>query len=365
MVEKRIVIMGGSFNPPTIAHYRLMKTAMDTIGADRGVFVPTATQYVFKKLKRQGCPGDTLSSDLRVEMLNSLCRRDERLEVSTWQIDREKETGTVGKDFYVLEAMQEKYPDAKIFFVVGSDKLYALPSWHRATDFVEKFKILVALRGEDDPEVIKTAQPFVAEHWDSFEVFPIPNEIKDISSGSFRERLRNGDTTARELVTEEVWRILNENGRVPWNSIVDFHDPQYSFLSNFYEAPVTYRGLTFGSNEAAFQAQKCTDEEAKRQFTEYSPGKSKGIGRRVSLRPDWEEVKDNIMYEIVLAKFTQHPELAEKLLATGEKILVEGNTWHDVYWGVDIRKGEGENRLGRILMRVRTELAKQSKSIRF
>ena len=168
-----------------------------------------------------------------------------------------------------------------------------------------------------------------------------------------------------DKTTREVWNIMDMNGKIPWSAVSDFHDPQYSFLSNFYEVPVTYRGLTFGSNEAAFQAQKCLNEEVKRQFTEYSPAKSKGIGRRVNLRPDWEEVKNGVMYEIVLAKFTQHPELAEKLLATGEKVLVEGNTWHDVYWGVDTRTGEGENHLGKILMRVRTELATQSETIRF
>lgn len=72
------------------------------------------------------------------------------------------------------------------------------------------------------------------------------------------------------------------------------------------------------------------------------------------MRSDWEEVKDKVMYEIVLAKFTQNPDLKEKLLATGDEYLEEGNTWGDTIWGtVD---GVGENRLGKILMRVRDEL---------
>ena len=86
------------------------------------------------------------------------------------------------------------------------------------------------------------------------------------------------------------------------------------------------------------------------------PGKAKGVGRRVALRPDWEEVKAEIMYEIVLSKFTQHPELAEKLLETGDKTLVEGNSWNDTCWGVNLQTGQGENRLGVILMRVREKL---------
>ena len=98
-------------------------------------------------------------------------------------------------------------------------------------------------------------------------------------------------------------------------------------------------------------------EEEKKAFVEYGPGKSKGVGRRVPLRPDWEQVKVGIMEEIVRAKFTQNPELAARLMATGEKILVEGNTWGDTCWGVDLRTGQGENHLGRILMKVREELA--------
>ena len=74
------------------------------------------------------------------------------------------------------------------------------------------------------------------------------------------------------------------------------------------------------------------------------------------LRPDWEKVKNGIMEEIVCAKFTQHTDLAEKLLATGDRVLVEGNHWGDTFWGVDTRTGQGENHLGKILMKVREEL---------
>lgn len=157
----------------------------------------------------------------------------------------------------------------------------------------------------------------------------------------------------------EVWEIMDKNGKIPWNAITDFHAEGYTFLSNFYEAPVFFDRLTYGSNEAAFQAQKCMTEEEKIPFTEYGPGKSKGMGRRVQLRPDWEAVKVGLMEEIVRAKFTQHPELAWRLIGTGDKMLVEGNHWGDTFWGVDTRTGQGENHLGKILMKVREELKSQ------
>ena len=134
---------------------------------------------------------------------------------------------------------------------------------------------------------------------------------------------------------------------------------EYAFLSNFWEVPVTYKGMTYGSNEAAFQAQKCITEEEKMEFTQLRPSASKKLGRWVKLRPDWEEVKVGLMEEIVRAKFTQNEELKALLLATGEAYLEEGNTWHDTCWGVDAKTGEGQNHLGKILMKVRGELKEQ------
>ena len=64
----------------------------------------------------------------------------------------------------------------------------------------------------------------------------------------------------------------------------------------------------------------------------------------------------NRMEEIVRAKFTQNQDMKQQLLATGNLVLEEGNGWHDTFWGVDLKTGEGENHLGRILMQVREEL---------
>ena len=137
---------------------------------------------------------------------------------------------------------------------------------------------------------------------------------------------------------------------------IDHFRGEYGFLSNFWEVPVAYKGLTYGSNEAAFQAQKCMTKEEKQEFTQLRPSASKKLGRQVQLRPDWEEVKVGIMEEIVRAKFTQNEDLKWRLIGTGEAYLEEGNTWHDTFWGVDAKTGEGLNHLGRILMKVREEL---------
>ena len=101
------------------------------------------------------------------------------------------------------------------------------------------------------------------------------------------------------------------------------------FLSNLYEAPVTWNGITYQNNEAAFQSAKTTDDKTRASFASLNPSKAKSKGRHVQLRHDWEKVKFDIMYEICFAKFSQNEDLREKLLATGDQYLEEGNTWGD------------------------------------
>lgn len=132
----------------------------------------------------------------------------------------------------------------------------------------------------------------------------------------------------------------------------------FFFLSNFYNCPVAYKQLTYTNNEAAFQAQKCVSDTERIQFTKLSPSEAKRLGRRVSLRKDWEDVKVSIMEEVVRAKFTQNAELADKLLATGDAHLEEGNTWGDRVWGTV--NGVGANQLGIILMKIRDEIGKSN-----
>lgn len=131
---------------------------------------------------------------------------------------------------------------------------------------------------------------------------------------------------------------------------------QYFFLSNFYECPVYYNKLVFCNAEAAFQAQKVIDEKEQYKFINLNASQARKLGKTIVLREDWEEVKDNIMYEIVKRKFTVNKELQQKLIDTKDEELVEGNWCHDTYWGVDSKTGIGKNKLGKILMKVREEV---------
>ena len=137
---------------------------------------------------------------------------------------------------------------------------------------------------------------------------------------------------------------------------IDKFDGKFRFLSNFYPSPIFYDGILYPTVEHAFQAAKTLNmQERKEKFNDkLTPGEAKRNGRHVKLRSDWEEVKVNIMYELVLQKFTVHPLLTQDLLNTYPATLIEGNYWNDCFWG--ICNGTGENKLGLILMKVRDQL---------
>lgn len=132
---------------------------------------------------------------------------------------------------------------------------------------------------------------------------------------------------------------------------------EYSCFSNFSIHPVVLEGRIWRTAEHYYQAQKHTDHEYISESIRnvHAPAEAKKMAHRRNPRPDWEEDKDNIMRKVILAKFTQNPELTDILLATGSEILEEGSPT-DAYWGIG-SDGTGENKLGRILMEVRSVIA--------
>jgi len=138
-------------------------------------------------------------------------------------------------------------------------------------------------------------------------------------------------------------------------SEIDRFAGDYRFLSNFYPATVVFEGLTYPDVEHAYQSAKTLDMNQRRRIAALpTPADAKHAGEALKYRPDWPQIKYQVMLTCVRFKFTHHPDLAAKLLATGNAYLEEGNTWHDQIWGV--YQGKGTNWLGLILMQVRAEL---------
>jgi len=135
---------------------------------------------------------------------------------------------------------------------------------------------------------------------------------------------------------------------------IDSFSGDFRWLSNFAEAPVVLDGVEYPTTEHAYQAAKTTDcAERDAILRCATPGRAKRMGQEITMRWDWDDVKEAVMLDLTRQKYTL-PEYRKWLLATGDREIVEGNTWGDTFWGVC--NGVGENKLGRILMQVRDEI---------
>jgi len=153
-----------------------------------------------------------------------------------------------------------------------------------------------------------------------------------------------------KLIEQERTDGVGMTEQIAW-----FRD-EYAFLSNFYSSEIAYEGVVFPTVEHAFQAAKTMDIDERRKIAAtQAPGSAKRLGRRVKLRPDWEQIKVGLMRDLLRNKFSE-PDLAARLLATGSTELIEGNNWNDTFWGVC--RGRGRNMLGQLLMEVREEIAR-------
>ena len=137
---------------------------------------------------------------------------------------------------------------------------------------------------------------------------------------------------------------------------------EWGEFSNFAAYEIKLQGKRWPTSEHYFQAQKFEDKEYIEKIRKSkSPMKAAELGRsrRVKIKKNWDKIKDNVMYDAVFAKFTQYNELKELLLSTNDNILIE-HTENDNYWG-DGGDGKGKNKLGKILMKVRSNLQKKQK----
>ncbi len=137
------------------------------------------------------------------------------------------------------------------------------------------------------------------------------------------------------------------------------------FLCNFSESLIRYEGITYPTVEHAFQAAKTQDKQKRLDMSQLkTPRLVKSAGRSLKMTAGeiitWNKKRISVMEEILRIKF-QDPVLGSKLLATGNEELVEINHWYDRFWGVC--EGRGENNLGKLLMKIRADLAKMTRRL--
>lgn len=150
------------------------------------------------------------------------------------------------------------------------------------------------------------------------------------------------------------------------SSIIKFYHTKkpFGFFSNFSAHAIFIENTLWRTVEHYFQANKFEDEQIRKKIQEYeSPMQAANEGRKITnpIKQDWEFIKENIMKNALKAKFLQHPDLRVELLKTLDASIVE-DTFNDSYWG-NGGDGNGKNRLGILIMIVRSEIQEISADI--
>ena len=144
-------------------------------------------------------------------------------------------------------------------------------------------------------------------------------------------------------------------------TVISSFNGQYRWLSNFWPCTIVVDGIEYPSVEHAYQAAKTFDLEERKLIQQAeAPGRAKRLGRKVTIRPDWEQVKLQIMEDLLQQKFF-NLQLRKLLLATDRDLLIEGNMWHDNFWGrcncYSCQQFiKWQNNLGKLLMKIRGNL---------
>ena len=142
------------------------------------------------------------------------------------------------------------------------------------------------------------------------------------------------------------------------NEILGFFK-EYRFLSNYHICKVYYENIMYPSTEHAYQAAKTKHSDERHNFVHLTCKEARLYGQKIILRNDFAKVRNKLMYDVNMIKFTNNEDIKKLLIDTENSYLEETNKWHDNYWGNCICEkcgGKGLNNLGKTLMEIRGKL---------
>lgn len=195
--KNKIVIFGGSFNPPLNSHFSLAEQIVNEYeNIKKIIFVPVNSKY-----QKQGL----LSNEHRYNMLKLVCDKNVDFEVSKIEIDSDRALYTIE----TLTKLQEEYKKYELLFTIGTDNLKEIHTWNRADELVEKFRILVLERDEDNMHDIINSNEFLAKNKNAF--IRVKNNIRSNLSSTFvRNKIKDGKSI-RYLTPDEVYEYIEKH----------------------------------------------------------------------------------------------------------------------------------------------------------
>lgn len=196
MEKSGIAVFGGSFNPPTIAHISLAKKVLAKMdNLEKVILVPVSTRY-----NKNGLASD----EIRFNMLEQICAKEPGLEVSRLELDSDKQLYTIE----TLRKIKQQNPNKQIYFVLGTDNLKELETWHKVYELLSGFNFIVLKRDEDIVSDIIDKSTILKKYESSF--FELNGiDTVDLSSSYVRKRIQDGETIVG-LVPSQIEKMVLE-----------------------------------------------------------------------------------------------------------------------------------------------------------
>ena len=251
---KKIVVLFGSFNPVTKAHFSILADSIDKVGADEGVFVATNNKYLTKKnhLKVKTPTNFILSEQTRAEMLQSL--NNENKKISFWGFERGGDSPNTLKTLKtLLKDKQKQYKEEiQLLYICGADKLKELSHWRDCDEMIKLFEYLVYCRSGIDVDGIINKNAFLLEHRNRIHVVMSQNDdIEEVSSTEVRRRFFHNEDY-KELMNDGPYTILNrfKVSDFPAVSSQDIIESQFLYGGMF--GKIAARKMIFKENNKMF-----------------------------------------------------------------------------------------------------------------
>ncbi len=227
----KIAVLFGSFNPMTNAHIAAMKTAVDFLGADKGLFVATNGRYLRRKTVKIGDPF-YLTEDERKEIIERVCENETQIEFWGYEMG-----GINPARYKTLCKIQSQYPDAEVYEIQGADKVHTISKFANGQEYVSNIKFAVFARDEIDLQQLLDSDVLLSRYKDHFVILPQLDGNADISSTEVRKRFNAGEDYS-DIIPKAAVDVLKK------------HQPSDFTISYEERMKTIMRSGRFGSNRA-------------------------------------------------------------------------------------------------------------------
>ena len=191
VTKPKLVVLTGSFNPPTLAHLDLLKKAIAAVGAERGLFLPANDEYVQRKMAKAN-ESVAISAEARIAMLEAMCCGDLSLGLALAEMGAAR-TCT----YESLLRVSEQNPGYDVLLVIGADKIKIVPKWRRVNELLRDFQFVISRRGDDAVEELIAKSPIAkALSAATAATFEIGGDVAEMSSSEVRRRFVAGEDYA-------------------------------------------------------------------------------------------------------------------------------------------------------------------------